>query len=314
MLTPGRLGIGFGTVSDAISCPLCGEAANVLYSHPLDLEYFMKAEYALYRCGGCGLVFMHPQPTREELPGLYPPEYQNFDQHANPISRLLLNRYYEHQVSICRRNIEPEGAFLEVGCAAGDVLDRMRERGYEDVQGVELSGEACERAWARGLKVFHGTVDEFETDQQFSLIFMSHVIEHVLDPVTTVTKLSKLLRPGGVLYLETPNVASLDARLWKENWGLIHYPRHLYLFDRSTLRRLLEGGGFEVEKVGWEINSCGWALSVQSALRRRGIDRSRRPRSFYYPVLLLMLLPMNALDVASGGTAFMSAIARKPEA
>jgi 2-polyprenyl-3-methyl-5-hydroxy-6-metoxy-1,4-benzoquinol methylase len=111
------------------------------------------------------------------------------------------------------------------------------------VQGVELSSEACEHARARGLKVFHGTVEEFETDEQFSLIFMSHVIEHVLDPVATVTKLSKLLRSGGVLYVEMPNVASLDASLWKDNWGLIHYPRHLYLFDRSTPRRLLVGGG-----------------------------------------------------------------------
>jgi hypothetical protein len=90
-------------VSGDISCLLCSDAAAVLYSHPLDLEYFMEADYELYGCGGCGLVFTHPQPTRDELPGLYPPTYQNFDPPANPISRLLLNRYYEHQASICRR-------------------------------------------------------------------------------------------------------------------------------------------------------------------------------------------------------------------
>jgi hypothetical protein len=143
---------------------------------------------------------------------------------------------------------------------------------------------------------------------------MSHVIEHVLDPVATVRKVREMLAPRGVFYVETPNVGSPDARLWGRHWGLIHYPRHLCLFDRGTLRRLLEDAGFEVERMSWEINSCGWALSIQSALRRAGFDRSRRPRSFYYPLLLAATLPLNALDVFFGGTAFMSAIARKPGA
>jgi hypothetical protein len=66
-----------------------------------------------------------------------------------------------------------------------------------------------------------------------------------------------------------------------------------------------------VESVKPELNSCGWALSVQSSLRRRGIDRVREPRSRYYPLLLLLFLPANVVDLCFGGTAFMSAIARK---
>jgi 2-polyprenyl-3-methyl-5-hydroxy-6-metoxy-1,4-benzoquinol methylase len=298
-------------VSGTVPCPLCGDDARLHYSGLEDLEYFLEAAFDAYRCGGCGLLFMHPLPTRDELPRLYPSTYHNFDPPSNPVSRLLLDRYYEHQCTICRRHLPPDGALLEVGCAAGDVLERMQGHGYRDVQGIELSLEACQRAWQRGLKVFHGTLDEFETDQRFDLIFMSHVIEHVLDPVATVAKLASLLKPGGVLYLETPNVGSLDARVWKQGWGLIHYPRHLYFFDRSTLRRLVERGGLTTEAIAWETNSCGWALSVQSALRRHGIDRSRRARSPYYPILLLLFLPLNLLDRWFGGTAFMSAIARK---
>jgi hypothetical protein len=104
------------------------------------------------------------------------------------------------------------------------------------------------------------------------------------------------LKPGGVLYLETPNVRALDSRLWGRRWGLIHYPRHLYLFDRSTIRRLFESAGLVDVRVASELNSCGWALSVQSELRRVGLDRSRRPRSFYYSLLLLLFLPVNAVD------------------
>jgi SAM-dependent methyltransferase len=254
---------------------------------------------------------MEPMPTREELPALYPPEYENFSGPRNPVARFLLRRYQRRQADICRRHLPTGGRFLEIGCATGDVLAELAGE-YPVVHGIELSEEACAVARARGLDVFCGTLEEFETDEQYDVVFMSHVIEHVLDPVATVARIEQLLAPGGVLYLETPNVGSLDARVWKQRWGLIHYPRHLYLFDRATITRLLATASLTTDGVHWEPNSCGWALSVQSALRRRGIDRSRAPRSRYYPVLLMLFLPLNLLDTAFGGTAFMSAIGRKP--
>jgi SAM-dependent methyltransferase len=299
-------------MSQAKRCPLCSGEASLLYSDCFDFEYFVESSAQFYRCTDCGFVLMDPLPTRTELSELYPADYHNFDPPSNGISRLLLDRYYEHQSALCRRRMPEGGSFLEIGCAAGDILERMQRSGHHDVRGIEISREACEQAWKRGLNVFHGTLDEFETDDKFDLVFMSHVIEHVLDPVATVAKIRTLLKPGGVLYLETPNVRALDSRLWRGRWGLIHYPRHLYLFDRSTVRRLLESAGLVDVRVASELNSCGWALSVQSELRRLGLDRSRRPRSFYYSFLLLLFLPVNAVDWCFRATAFMSASAHKP--
>src|SRR5262249_60276142 len=102
--------------------------------------------------------------------------------------------------------------------------ERLQQSGRADGQGIEISRAACEQAWQRGLKVFHGTLDEFETDDRFDLVFMSHVIEHVLDPVATVAKIRSLLKPGGVLYLETPNVGAPDARRGHGRGGLIAHP------------------------------------------------------------------------------------------
>ena len=296
-----------------VCCSLCGGEASLLYSDCLDLEYFVASSSQFYQCVSCGFVLMHPLPTRAELSELYPSNYHNFDPPSNAVARFLLDRYYEHQSAICRRHMPASGSLLEIGCASGDILERMQDSGYRGVRGIEISREACEHAWDRGLDVFHGTLDEFETEDRFDLVFMSHVIEHVLDPLATAAKIRSLLKPGGLLYLETPNVRSLDARLWKRRWGLIHYPRHLYLFDRATLRRLLEGAGLVDVRVASEINSCGWALSVQSELRRLGVDRSRRPRSFYYSLLLLMFLPVNVVDWSLRATAFMSATAHRPE-
>jgi 2-polyprenyl-3-methyl-5-hydroxy-6-metoxy-1,4-benzoquinol methylase len=297
-------------VAGVIACNLCGSRAALLYDDCRDFEYFMKGPGRLHRCERCGLVMMHPLPTREELPGLYPSNYHSFDDPSNGIDAFLLRRYQEHQAKLCRRHLPPGGSMLEIGCATGDVLAALRDEASV-AAGIELSKEACDVAWERGLDVFHGTLDEYETGQRFDLVFMSQVIEHVLDPVETVTKIAGLLKPGGVLYVETPNIRAFDAKVWKQRWGLIHYPRHLFLFDKQTVRSLLARGGLEPGKVRSEPQSCGWALSVQSELRRRGIDKSREPRSKYYPALLVGFLPMNALDACLGGTAFMSAVGTK---
>lgn len=294
-------------------CALCSGRADLLYSGCQDQEYFIAGSSEFFCCSGCGFVFLQPLPQPEQLPTLYPSNYQNYDPPANPISRFLWNRYHERHSAICRRYLPKNGALLEIGSAGGDLLERLRGQGIHNVQGVELSRDGYERAAAKGLRVFHGSVDDFHTSERFDVIFMSHVIEHVLDPVRTVAKIASLLKGDGVLYIETPNVGSLDARIWGRNWGLVHYPRHLYLFNRATLRQLLERNGLSAVNVWSEINSCGWALSLQSALRRLRIDRSCRPRSFYYPILLVLFLPVNLIDLCCGGTAFMAALARKPK-
>jgi len=292
------------------ACWLCRGPGRLLYDDCRDLEYFVPGSAVFARCESCGFVFIDPVPTAAELEALYPESYNNF--HApQGVGAFLLRRYHAHQAARCMRYLHPGARFLEVGCGTGALLERLRGQGV-DVRGIDLSPAACRLARARGLDVFQGTVEDYETTERFALIFLSHVIEHVPDPVGTIARLTSLLEPGGVIYLETPNVGALDARVWGQEWGLIHYPRHLSLFDRVTIRRLLGSAGLEVLEVTSEINSCGWALSIQGALRRRGWDRSRAPRSRYYPLLLLGCLPLNLVDLCFGGTAFMSAVARRP--
>jgi len=277
------------------------------------MEYFIPYTADFYRCESCGLVFMDPLPATADLASLYPDSYLNFAKPTHRVSAFLLDRFHKNHATICRRYLRREGRMLEVGTAGGDLLGLLVSQGYPHVKGIELSQTACKLAHERGLDVRHTAVEDFETDEKFDLIFMSHVIEHVIDPPATVRKLAALLNSNGVLYVETPNVGALDARIWGRHWGLIHYPRHLHLFDRRTLPAMLRAAGLAVDGVRWQINSCGWALSIQSALRRIGLDRSRRPRSFYYPLLLVLCLPLNAIDLFFGGTAFMAVVARRTD-
>jgi SAM-dependent methyltransferase len=122
--------------------------------------------------------------------------------------------------------------------------------------------------------------DRFEPGT-FDLITMFHVIEHIDSPRTAVARLAEWLAPGGVLAVETPNLDSLDAHLFRDGkWGGYHIPRHWHLFRPSTLSRLLESVGLEVEAVRYETGHAFWMYSFHHALRYREPPRPRLARVF----------------------------------
>jgi hypothetical protein len=80
-------------------------------------------------------------------------------------------------------------------------------------------------------------------------VHMSHSIEHVSHPLATLEKVHKLLHEGGLVYIETPNIASFTARRCGTYWFPLESPRHLWLFDPVTLRRALQQSGFDCTKL-----------------------------------------------------------------
>lgn len=134
---------------------------------------------------------------------------------------------------------------LDVGCAFGWSLDAAREIGLE-AAGVELSDHAA-RVAGRRHDVRRG-VSEFESSS-FDAVTMVDVLEHVRDPVSFLVEVRRVLRPGGVLALTTPDFSSLSARVLGARWPHLH-AEHVVYFDRSTIRRALRKAGFVPHRVG----------------------------------------------------------------
>jgi SAM-dependent methyltransferase len=108
-------------------------------------------------------------------------------------------------------------------------------------------------------------------------IHMRHVIEHVEDPVGLLRRAFELLRPGGWLYVETPNIESYPAATCGTYWFGVDSPRHLWLFGPDTLRRCLAASGFELERM-WSfvvIRLCSWESTYR---REDGLSRQLRWR------------------------------------
>jgi SAM-dependent methyltransferase len=178
------------------------------------------------------------------------------------------------------RELEPRlagGRFLDVGCATGRLLEVMRGRGW-DVEGVEVCRPSAEFARReRSLNVHTLPLEEAGlSPERFAVVHASHLIEHLTDPGRLVEEARRILRPEGALILTTPNRDGLQARLFGEQWRSL-IPDHLYLFSRTSMRRLLRSRGFAVERVKtWGGLARGLAPAPLKAL----FDRLAKPLSF----------------------------------
>jgi 2-polyprenyl-3-methyl-5-hydroxy-6-metoxy-1,4-benzoquinol methylase len=198
----------------------------------------------LFRCERCGTVQQPSLPHGDALLDLYrrmrDEHYLDEERGRRATARRLLG-------AIGRS--APSGRLLDVGCGHGLLLDEARRRGYA-VQGLELSDYAAAHARdVLALPVRQQTVGDLvaqpEREPRYAAIVLADVLEHLDDPLTTIDECLRLLAPGGVLCVVTPDPASRTARIAGARWwGFL--PAHTFLFPRATLRALLAQRGLDV--------------------------------------------------------------------
>ena len=291
---------------ESVLCNLCGSDRHETHLVRSDLNLFYKGDFRLVRCVACGHVYLNPRPTAEELPVYYP---ENYDQYVEAISQQpsLLFRW-DRQYGLrkrCRAVLRhrQNGRLLDVGCATGNFLDAMRQNSGWEVQGIELSRFASEYARAKlGLSVHTGTVeDAVLPTEYFDVITLWDVLEHLPDPTRALRILWRWLKPEGLLLLNTPNLDSLDARVFGRYWIGYELPRHHHVFSERSLGLLLAKTGFRIVSAGcWYGSHAAFASSIRFWLRDRSLNARWRPLAekmlFLLPVRLIALPYFYAMD------------------
>lgn len=258
-------------------CPVCGDERRTLFYAGLTdrLWFTAPGRWSLYRCEACSSVYLDPRPTRDTIGRAYTSYYT----HAAPpppprddlrtalvngylnarygytlapasglgpfVVRLLPKRRW-HADRLVRNLVSREGRgrLLDVGCGGGEFLAQMRTAGW-DVQGLEPDPAAAARARAAGLPVADAGLEDAElAPGSFDAITMSHVIEHLHDPVGALRICARALRRGGVLWVATPNLEAMGHRTFGRDWIGLDPPRHLVLFTRASLAAALQAAGF----------------------------------------------------------------------
>lgn len=138
------------------------------------------------------------------------------------------------------------GRLLDIGCGSGVFL-RFANVGGWSVEGLEPDINAAQAAKTTGLVVRVGGLPEtgYE-DSCFDAVTLNHIIEHLHDPVGGMQEVFRILKPGGLVTVVTPNIESLSHKLYKRNWRGLEPPRHLVLFNGHALKAMSKIAGFEV--------------------------------------------------------------------
>lgn len=138
---------------------------------------------------------------------------------------------------------------LDVGCGAGAFLSRADKTEWE-VEAVEVSRSSVEIVREKGLKVFHGTLDEANyPDDHFDVVVSIEVIEHIPDPEPVIKEISRILRPGGLFWGTTPHGRGISSKIIGTDWSVICPPSHLQLFSVSGMTEMFKRCGFSEVKI-----------------------------------------------------------------
>jgi 2-polyprenyl-3-methyl-5-hydroxy-6-metoxy-1,4-benzoquinol methylase len=198
-------------------------------------------------------LFTNPRPEAADLGRYYKSE--EYISHSNS-RRGIINKVYHRirkrnhktKFSIIEREVNT-GRILDIGCATGEFLAFMKERGWT-CQGVEPDPEA--RAFAAenyGLEVLEEDALNQFPEKSFEVITLWHVLEHVPRLQERMKQLKRLLKPGGLLVIAVPNAASYDAQKYGSYWAGFDVPRHLYHFSKESAVSLFEKQGFMCKEI-----------------------------------------------------------------
>jgi 2-polyprenyl-3-methyl-5-hydroxy-6-metoxy-1,4-benzoquinol methylase len=245
----------------------------------------------LHRCGHCGTL--QARAVESELRAAY--------------TEMVDEPYVAEEAArraTCRRLLAAAGRalppradgepplVLDVGCGVGLLLDEARGLGWR-THGVELSDWGVARARKLGLEVDQCTIEEarFGTDS-FDAVFMIDVLEHLADPIRTLAEVARVLRPGGVLCLVTPDAGAVAARLLGARWwGML--PGHVVLLPHRTLAELLRSLGFAIRSQrpgALRFSLDYWLASASEYVPGLGVVRRALGRAGR------VVVPVNLLD------------------
>jgi 2-polyprenyl-3-methyl-5-hydroxy-6-metoxy-1,4-benzoquinol methylase len=308
-------------------CPVCDGGDFAFYASGFDYEIQTCSNpWRFVRCADCGHVWLNPRPSVASLHRIYPTSYYayNYSETINPVAvagKAALDR--RKLGSILGSLARPVGSYLDVGCGDGRFLRAMERHGVppESIHGLDLDEAAVASLAEAGYHVRCERVEECDAiaEGSLDLVTMFHVIEHVADPGAVIAKLAGWLAPGGILALETPNLDSLDARLFRNGrWGGYHIPRHWNLFTAGTLGRMLSDCGLEVRETRFQTGHSFWMYSLHHVLRYGKPAWPRLARLFDPFRSLPVLMAFTGFDMLRAAlgarTSAMLVLARKPEA
>ncbi|MFN0019199.1 MAG: class I SAM-dependent methyltransferase [Pirellulaceae bacterium] len=302
------------------TCTLCGIDDSTPVAVGEDFEYRTSPdEFLAVRCRTCGLVYLNPRPSDEEAGRIYPSDYHAFAFKPAEFGVVYRVRRWLEARRLLRwcRGLPAGARILDVGCGDGFHLRLLREYGKQSwkLEGIDVDSRAVAAAQSQELTIHQGALEGVDlAPESYDLVLLIMTIEHLSHPAETLRSVARLLAPGGRVVIVTDNTGSPDFALFGgRHWGGYHFPRHTYLFNRATLRRLAATAGMEVELVSTAVSPVNWTYSLRNFLDDWGGPRWMVNMLSLKSVLALTVFTLLDMPLALFGYgAILQAVFRRP--
>ncbi len=224
-------------------CPGCGGMKHKIK--------FVEDDFYITRCSDCALVYLlNPPPEQKLYEDYYDDIHYSPSLYGADSPDAALGEYF----AVNRKRVEtlkrfkPTGSLLDIGCGKGLFLKSASDGGY-DVWGLDVSQKATDFVRREyGFEVMTGNIDAAK-GPQFDIITLWHVLEHFADPLQKLKHIRRLLNPGGICFIEVPNLNSIKFVLSGRKWSGGNHPRyHRTFFTTRTLAALLKKSGFSTPR------------------------------------------------------------------
>lgn len=250
---------------ETVGCMLCGGAETATVT----TQHWFGEEFHVVRCVRCHLMFTNPRPSPQWKTHYYDPRYNPLMEDLNreflylPMQDRILA--FRHLLQFIKNHLGPGGTLLDVGCAGGQFVHMAREQGFA-ATGLDPSPGALAYASEHyGLKLILGEAEHMPVpDHTYDVVTLLHVLEHFRNPLDVLREIRRILKPGGTLFVETPNCLRfylLERYLPVLKWAFLRLPHrlgsagtreipwypfdHYYHWTRGTLMTALRRSGFE---------------------------------------------------------------------
>jgi SAM-dependent methyltransferase len=254
-------------------CPICGSNDTEKWLRAPDRFHARTQVFQLLRCPSCSLVWLDNPPSAEEMTYHYGDVYHDVISSVGEAE--ILQRWQKQRKVVTE--LKSGGALLDVGCSSGTFLSTLKNSSWS-LYGIEIDAKQASRARElTGAEIFTGDLfDAPFPPESFDVVTGFHVLEHFDRPQERIKRIFEWLKPGGILYLGLPNIASWEARLFGSYWFGLEMPRHLYHYSPTFFRKLLTSAGFHELwlKTPGSYSTHSFLYLFDDVLHRMGLKKT----------------------------------------
>ena len=275
-------------MKDITICPICESSDSSIHLKSRNFR-INEDPFDVKECNNCSLRYTSPLPSPEEIGKYYATD--NYISHTGTKKGLINTLFHTVRFITLRqkqsllKRISKGNKHLDIGAGNGVFLSFMKDKGW-DVSGIELD-DSSRKAIEDKLDIkIAKTVQENNENEEYDIITMWHVLEHVYNLKTDIQFIKNKLKPNGSLVIAVPNCASYDEKRYQAFWSAYDLPIHLYHFRPQNIKDLFEQFDMEIVEMKPMKFDAYW-ISLESEKYKNGNKNSLGVylRGFWYGLI-----------------------------